>query len=784
MSKHVQLVDVLVERIPPASELGFPEEVWFAQSLVTDELSAIASSREEALKELTRVIENVLSFELGRLPHATERLTGRHLRVTLPAMQFGHAVSMRVNLFVVTSPGPDEGKGPQGYMVRLPQVDTEFHIDELAQLELICGEWLRSTFPLGSRLTSLAPFAMPLTFEDNGVEVPRFELHTVEVNFRTAPVRLQDDEQDVSPTLAAVGDPLHQRLARKDAPRAFERNAEVSVLLDALADVGERSVLLIGAAGVGKTAIVQEAVRRMITNEAPPSLNGSAVWQISGGRIMAGMRFLGQWQERTLEVINDARESGALLFIEDLVELLETAGTEKHTEGIPGLMLPYIVSGELVVIAEVQPDQLARVERTHPAFLRALRRQPIEPLSPATTDKVLDRVSYRLGRQFGVRLAAPTRQRILELVSRFKGGAELPGPAVELAERMARTHRKHGVVADDEQRPLLLPAHAMQAYASYTGLPVALLDSDVNFDVGQVRDFFEGRVFAQPEAVTAMVDLVTCVRAGLNSPSRPLGSFLFLGPTGVGKTQTALTLTEYMFGSTDRLVRFDMSEYQDAWAAGRLVGRYRGERGDLVKRVQEQPFQVLLLDEIEKAHATVFDYLLQVLGEGRLTDGRGQTVSLTSAIIIMTSNLGAGGPSALGFSTGDAEAGRLAEVAHYRSAVEKFFRPEFVGRVDNVIPFRSLGSQTARQLVEHTLKQAFSREGLVRRRLRVSAADEVVQFLIRVGFDERYGARPLRRAVESHITAPLGQFVSRETGLEDLDLVFVMQDGLPVIELG
>jgi ATP-dependent Clp protease ATP-binding subunit ClpC len=323
----------------------------------------------------------------------------------------------------------------------------------------------------------------------------------------------------------------------------------------------------------------------------------------------------------------------------------------------------------------------------------------------------------------------------------------------------------------------------VEAYASLTGLPTSLLDPTADFDVAEIRDFFEHRIFAQPEAVTAVVDLVTCIRAGLNSPDRPLGSFLFLGPTGVGKTQTALTLSEYLFGSPDRLVRFDMSEYQDAWAAGRLVGRYRGERGELVRRVREQPFLVLLLDEIEKAHANVFDFLLQVLGEGRLTDGLGRTVSLTSAVVIMTSNLGAGGPPSVGFSARDGAAERDAEVAHYTGAVEAFFRPEFVGRIDQVIPFRSLGAKTARKLVERALEQAFAREGLTRRNVRARATDAVVEFLIGAGLDTRYGARPLRRAVENYITAPLAKFLSRESGIEGIDVIIDMVDGLPRVDV-
>ena len=203
----------------------------------------------------------------------------------------------------------------------------------------------------------------------------------------------------------------------------------------------------------------------------------------------------------------------------------------------------------------------------------------------------------------------------------------------------------------------------------------------------------------------------------------------------------------------------------------------------MVRRVKEQPFLVLLLDEIEKAHASVFDFLLQVLGEGRLTDGLGQTVSFSSSVVIMTSNLGAGGPPSLGFTPGKASDGRAAEVAHYLGAVEKFFRPEFVGRIDKVIPFRALGMETARQLVERALQQAFARDGLTRRNIRARATDNVVDFLIERGFDDRYGARPLRRAVENFVTSPLAQFLSREAGLVDIGVVVDIDGGVPTIDI-
>lgn len=770
MAKMTRVVDIVIER---------RGELHFAHVLGHEDVSSVGETERQATERLSAVVQRVLRHYPQRFEGTLEggELVTRHVHVSLPAARLGRLQHLELHLFAVCR------RGESRTTVTLPQLGMEIEVQDLEQLELVCGEWIRDRFSMEQRIPAMLSCLAPLAGPNGDGENPRFSVQQMSVKYRADAETRETDEETGAPTLTAVGEPLHRRVRKKDAPRAFERRGEVETLLDYLADSAERSVLLLGAPGVGKTAIVYEAVRRIVEGDAPETLEGVGVWQISGGRLMAGMKYLGQWQERVLELIADVRETGAILFAENLIELLETTGTEKHAEGIPGLLLPHILSGDLVFVTEAQPQQLARAEQTHPSFLRALRRLPVEPMEPAATDEVLRRVSFRLGRQFGVRLADETRERILELVGRFKGATELPGPAVELAERMARTHRRQGLAEEGEHRPLLQPEHAVEAYASTTGLPAGLLDPQTDFELDEARVFFQDHVFAQPEAVDAMVDLVTCIRAGLNSPQRPLGSFLFLGPTGVGKTQTALTLAEYLFGSQGRLVRFDMSEYQDAWAAGRLVGRYRGERGELVHRVREQPFLVLLLDEIEKAHANVFDFLLQVLGEGRLTDGFGQTVSLTSAVVIMTSNLGAGGPPSLGFSARNAEVDRQAEIAHYRGAVEEFFRPEFVGRIDQVIPFRSLGVGTARQLVERALQQAFDREGLTRRRVRVRATDSVVDFLIRTGFDERYGARPLRRAVENYITAPLAQFLSRESGVEDLELSVEMVGGLPHVDL-
>lgn len=769
MAKLTRQIDVVIDE---------RHAFVYAQVLTDPQVSAVGEDVDVAIERLSKVASHALSLNAARYTDATDRVVSRHVHMSLPAARHGRLFDLDLQAFAACIESED------GLRVFLPQVGLQFELKAGGDLERMCAERLRGQFQIDARINALRGLTEPLTHSVDGRQVPRMSTRKIQVEFRPTEGAEPEETPELE-TLSAVGEDLSVRLSRRDAPRAYQRNAEVETLLDFLGEAVERSVLLVGESGVGKSAIVYEACRRILANDAGHRLTDMRVWQLSGGQLMAGMRFLGEWQERVIALVNEAVDFGVILFVENLIELLETSGNDPHARGIPGILLPHILSGDLVMMTEARPEQIAWAEKSHPGFMRALRQLPVEPMSEAMTREVLERVSFRLGRQLGVRLGESAIDRTMELVGRFAPRSGLPGPAVELVERAAATHAKEmrSGLAPGHDRARLEDQHILESYANMTGLPTELLDPRSDFDRSRVEAHFESHIFDQPEAVSAVADLITTIRAGLNSPDRPLGSLLFLGPTGVGKTQTALVLAEYLFGDRERIARFDMSEYQDPWSAARLVGRYQGEQGQLVRRVREQPFQVILLDEIEKAHSSVFDFLLQVLGEGRLTDGLGQTVRMTSAVIVMTSNLGAGGPAALGFSSRGEEATRRVEVGHYMSAVESFFRPEFVGRVDTIIAFRSLGITTARRLVERALEEAFSRDGLVRRNVNVRAEEDVLEHLTRVGFNPRYGARPLRQTVSSLITAPLAQFLASESDVHDLDLVIQMKDGTPVVEL-
>jgi len=511
--------------------------------------------------------------------------------------------------------------------------------------------------------------------------------------------------------------------------------------------------------------VVHELAHRMAQGRVPDRLKGAPLWHISGNRLMAGMMYLGDWQERALTIARGVVASGGLLYVDNLLELL-SAGTGRGGLDAGQLFLPFVQRDAFPLIAETTPDGQVQAEQVHPSFVRALRRQEVPGMPRAVARQVLDVLAGRMARQAQATLQDDALPTALELLERHGRAEGLPGSGLGLLEAMIRGNPGQSVGR----------AEALAAFSATTGLPVALIDPEAGLDEDEVRSWFTERIVGQPEAVDHLVSLLLVLKAGLADPGKPLGSLLLMGPTGVGKTESAKALATWLFGGTERLVRFDLSEYGALGSAQRLVDGPGGQ-GLLTRAVREQPFSLLLFDEVEKAEPGVFDVLLQVLGEGRLTDGTGHTVDLSHTIVLLTSNLGASDRRTLGLVSAEAPASR------YLDAAAAFFRPEFLNRLDAVVPYRSLDRASVRTIARGMLTEALSREGLSRRGITVTWSDEVLEPLVAAGFDAKLGARPMKRAIEQQVLVPLARRLA--LGLEGVTLRLVpREDRVELVAVG
>ncbi|MCB9675236.1 MAG: ATP-dependent Clp protease ATP-binding subunit [Alphaproteobacteria bacterium] len=548
--------------------------------------------------------------------------------------------------------------------------------------------------------------------------------------------RIEAERSVVGGALATAGIELVEEARRGRIPRALGRDDEVRRLMAMLAERSGRSVALRGPAGVGKTALVHELAHRIATGRCPEALADLKVWHVTGNRLLAGLPFLGQWQERVLDVARELRESGGILFGDSLLELA-MAGWDEEGSSAATLFEGFVRDDAIRMVVESTDDAWLLAERLAPGLCRILRRVDIAGMGADDAVRVLVTLGGRMGRKQGTVVTDDSLARAFELLARFGGADSLPGSGLALLDRMIRLAPGR----------TLTPADAVAAFSRTTGFPEVLVDPAQKLDEPAVRAWFAERVVGQPEATNALVDLILVIKAGLADPGRPLGSFLLAGPTGVGKTESAKALAEWLFGDAGRLVRLDMSEYAGTGAAWRLL---EGPQS-LTTRIRERPFGVVLLDEIEKADPSVFDVLLQVLDEGRLTDHAGRLTSFRHTIVLMTSNLGATRSRPIG------PVGPEDTAKRYRAAVEGFFRPEFVNRIGRVVPYGPLSDDALRRIARVLLEEALEREGLARRGVAVRWEPGVLDVLVEQGSDARYGARPMKRALDRLVVQPLAR---------------------------
>ncbi|WP_117211058.1 ATP-dependent Clp protease ATP-binding subunit [Allorhizocola rhizosphaerae] len=622
--------------------------------------------------------------------------------------------------------------------------------------------------------------------------------------------------QSATPTLDQYGMDLTDLARDGKIDPVVGRADEIEQTIEVLSRRTKNNPVLIGEAGVGKTAIVEGIAQRIVDGDVPRTIAGKRMVQLDLAGLVAGTRYRGDFEERMKKVMDEIREHGdeLIVFLDELHTLVGAgaSGSEGGAMDASNMLKPALARGELRIVGATTLDEYRRsiekdaalARRFQPIFvpepsvedtveiLRGLRdryeahhqvRFTDEALVAAAelsdrylTERFLPDKAIDLLDQAGARVRLRTKtpakdvrelERQLEQLQRDKDQAvanEQYERASDLRDRIAELRRQIGQVENgDSAAPVVGPGEIAEVVARITGIPAAQLSEEERERLLKLESRLHERVIGQEEAVRAVAEAVRRSRAGLGDPGRPIGTFLFLGPTGVGKTELARALAEALFGDEERMVRLDMSEFQERHTVSRLVGAPPGyvgyeEAGQLTEAVRRRPYAVVLLDEIEKAHQDVFNILLQVFDDGRLTDSQGRTVSFKNTVIIMTSNI------ASDLITGVARPGFTSELDNDQNAqlmrrLQEHFRPEFLNRIDEIIRFRQLEQPQLRQITELMLDDT-------QRRLRgqdvtVRFTPAAIDLIATRGYRPEYGARPMRRVIQRDVDTELSAMLLR-----------------------
>lgn len=562
------------------------------------------------------------------------------------------------------------------------------------------------------------------------------------------------------------------------------RDQEISRVIEILGRRKKNNPMLIGEPGVGKSAIVEGIALRIASGEIAPSLAKKRIVSLDIGAVVAGTKFRGDFEKRIKNIIETAKSDPDLILFIDEFHTIVGAGGAQGSLDAANMLKPALARGEIQCIGATTVDEFTKIVEKDGALDRRFQKITVSSTDVAQTIAILGKIKSNYEQFHGVTYTDAAIEACARLSDRYVSGRALPDKAIDALDEAGSLVR---LTASDGSRSKEVTEEDIATVVSkMTGIPVTKVAESEAGRLMKMEERLRSRIIGQDAAIASVVRAIRRNRAGLKDPNRPIGSFLFFGPTGVGKTRLAKTLAELLFDSEENMVRLDMSEYMEKHAVSRLIGAPPGyvgyeEGGQLSERVRRNPYCVVLLDEMEKAHPDTFNVLLQILDDGRLTDSEGRIVSFKNTILIMTSNVGNRDLEAYGNGIGFATAGRDIEKnreAVLEKAIAKAFPPEFVGRLDEKIYFRNLEKEDIEKIIDIELKDLKTRVKEAGYELRVTPAAK--RLVADAGFDPAYGARPLRRAVANYIEDPVSEFIITDRMLKE----GARRGGVPVIKVG
>ncbi|WP_142646380.1 ATP-dependent Clp protease ATP-binding subunit [Enterococcus faecium] len=630
---------------------------------------------------------------------------------------------------------------------------------------------------------------------------------------------IQDKRQTPqgTPTLDSLARDLTKLAKENKLDPVVGRSREVKRLIQILSRRTKNNPVLVGEPGVGKTAIAEGLAQKIILGEVPEDMQEKRLMMLDMGSLVAGTKYRGEFEDRMKKVIDEIYNDGqVILFIDELHTLIGAGGAEGAIDA-SNILKPALARGELQTIGATTLDEYQKYIEKDSALERRFARIQVDEPTPEEAEEILQGLRSRYEEHHGVEITDEAVRAAVNLSVRYITSRQLPDKAIDLIdesaakvrldqtdhltkstvikleidelvqekeaaiqkqdfENAAQLRRQEKALRKKLQKVSAIEAKQEQGYADrvteedvatvvseWTGVPLQQLEKKESERLLELEGLLHERVVGQDEAVKAVSRAIRRARSGLKDPDRPIGSFMFLGPTGVGKTELAKALSEVMFGSEDALIRVDMSEFMEKYSTSRLIGSPPGyvgydEGGQLTEKIRQKPYSVILLDEVEKAHPDVFNLLLQVLDDGHLTDSKGRKVDFRNTIMIMTSNIGATQireEKNVGFNVQDVAKDHKAMQKRILEELKKAFRPEFLNRIDETVVFHSLSKDEIHTIVQIMSKAIIKR--LKEQDIQVKITPSAIDVIGKAGFDPEYGARPIRRALQKEIEDRLSE---------------------------